>query len=275
MRSTGFDISVRVHDITVAYNDLGPDTGNTLIFIHGFPFNKSTWDEQMRFLSSWYRCIAYDIRGFGHSTANSEELTIGQFADDLDGFMDILQINKAVICGLSMGGYIALHAIKKYPIRFSGIVLCNTQCYADDPDAKEKRKKSIELIRNNGKEKYVSAFINNIFPGETIVKKTDLKKNISGIMMDARDTTLINTLRGLAEREETCSALKNIGVPCLIVCGEADQITPVELSEYLHEHIKNSVLEIIPGCGHLSNMEAADAFNEIIRNFIYTKFRRS
>ena len=129
---------ISVNGATICYDDFG--TGALpVIFLHGFPFDKSSWQPQMEFLRNTYRVIALDIRGFGKSTSGNETKSMSLFADDLIKFMDGLEIDKAIVCGLSMGGFILLNAANRFPERFKALVLCDTQCIADSPEAKEKR----------------------------------------------------------------------------------------------------------------------------------------
>ena len=136
------ELNISVNDLQVAYHDSGAET-TPVIFLHGFPFDKSAWNPQLDAISSQYRMINYDLRGFGNSDAGSENFSMDLFADDLIHFMDALQIPTAIVCGLSMGGYIILNAIDRYPERFKAIILCDTQCIADTPEGKEKRYKTI------------------------------------------------------------------------------------------------------------------------------------
>ena len=111
MRNPGKNIKIIVNNLTVSYNDEGPDDAPVIVFIHGFPLNKSMWDAQVEELENNYRVIAYDIRGHGVSDSGSEDFTIDLFVSDLLGLMEALKIDKTVLCGFSMGGYIALNAI--------------------------------------------------------------------------------------------------------------------------------------------------------------------
>ena len=147
MREIGNNIEITVNDLTVSYNDEGENGAPVIIFIHGFPFNKSMWDKQLKALKENYRVIAYDVRGHGNSDAGKGDFSIELFANDLLSFMDALKIDKAMLCGLSMGGYIALNAVEKYPDRFDALILSDTTCVADTPEAKEKRMKAIESIK--------------------------------------------------------------------------------------------------------------------------------
>ena len=119
MRTKGKNIRITVNNLTVSYNDEGPDEAPVIIFIHGFPFNKSMWDMQVEALKDTYRVIAYDIRGHGNSDTGNEDFSIELFVNDLLLLMNTLKLNKTMLCGLSMGGYIALNAIENYPERLT------------------------------------------------------------------------------------------------------------------------------------------------------------
>ena len=160
-----------INNLLVSYTDEGKEGSPVIIFIHGFPFNKSMWNLQVESLKDDYRLITYDIRGHGNSDAGNEDFSIDLFANDLIGLMDALKIDKAILCGLSMGGYIALNAIEKHKERFDALILSDTQCIADTPEAKEKRIKAIESIRKTGVEKYAEESIKNLFASESFTTR--------------------------------------------------------------------------------------------------------
>ena len=139
MRRIGNNISISINNLSVSYSDHGPDDAPAIIFIHGFPLNKSMWDMQVEALKENYRVIAYDIRGHGNSDPGIDEFFIELFVNDLLRLMEKLGIEKSILCGLSLGGYIALNAVLKYPDRFDGLILNDTQCIADTPEIKENR----------------------------------------------------------------------------------------------------------------------------------------
>jgi pimeloyl-ACP methyl ester carboxylesterase len=269
MQTTGSDINIRVNGITMCYDDLG--RGDTpIIFIHGFPFDKSSWQPQMDYLKNTHRVIAYDIRGFGKSAAGDDKASIVLFADDLILFMDALQINKAIVCGLSMGGYILLNAANRYHERFEAIILSDTQCIADSDEAKEKRYKTIERIEAEGINDFASGFVKNAFCKETLETKPEVVEKIKNIILSTSAEAITGTLKALAERWETCSSLSNITVPALVLCGKEDALTPVKQSEYLAQNISGADLRTIDNAGHLSNLEQPDEFNKHLNNFIFS-----
>ena len=261
------DRSVQLNGITVSYEDNG--TGNVpIIFIHGFPLSKATWQPQMDFLKKHHRVIAYDIRGFGNSSLGNEVISIDLFATDLVQFMDALDIKKAIVCGLSMGGYIIMNAVSRFPERFEAIVLSDTQCIADSSENKEKRYKTIEQIEKEGLEKFAEAFVQNLFSKETIEKNKQVVEETKKLILKTSPKTVTATLKALAERRETCTNLKMINIPALILCGKDDVVTPLSQSELLNNSISNSTLQPIEKAGHLSNLEQPDVFNEHIHNFL-------
>ena len=256
-----------INDIRVSYFDsLKGET--TIIFIHGFPFDKSSWNLQLEQLRENFRVIAYDIRGFGNSSSGEKQFSIDLFADDLLSFMDALKINQAIICGLSMGGYIALNAIARFPKRFHKLILSDTQCVGDSSEAKEKRYKTIELLNNGGLKQWLTAFEKNLFIESSFVEKENEVEEIRSMMLTNPIYTLVSTLKALAERKDTCALLKDISVPTLIICGESDSITPLAKSQQLNTEIKSSVLKVIPEAGHLSNVEQPDIFNKYLSEFV-------
>lgn len=261
------DKNITINGLNVAYQDNGTSP-LPVIFLHGFPFNKSAWDPQFEAIASKYRMISYDLRGFGNSDAGQESFSMDLFADDLIHFMDALQIPTAIVCGLSMGGYIILNAIDRYSDRFKAIILCDTQCIADTPEGKEKRFKTIDSINANGLTEFTEGFLKNIFFAETFNRKPEVVDQIRNIMLSTKVSTVTNTLKALAERSETCSILNKINVPTLILCGKEDKITTPERAQFMHENIKNSELHIIEKAGHLSNMEEDGIFNERVLNFL-------
>ena len=263
MQTSQHNLTTEVNGITISYDDFRSDL-IPIIFIHGFPFNKSSWQPQVDFLKKTNRVIAYDIRGFGNSSADETEFSMDLFADDLILFMDKLEISKAIVCGLSMGGYILLNAVNRYPKRFAAIVLCDTQCIADSPESKEKRYKTIEQIKENGLYDFVQNFASVIFY-KAPLKLVDEMKNGMHI---TSPKSIVKTLMALALRKDMQSSLKKIAVPTLVLCGAQDVVTPLAQSQFLAEHIPNATLKSIDCAGHLSNLEQPDEFNRHLLHFI-------
>lgn len=261
------NLSVEVNNSVLYYNDVG-EGDVPILFLHGFPFDKSMWNEQLDSLKSLHRVIAVDIRGFGQSKDENTDLTIDLFAEDVIAMMDKLAIKKAIICGLSMGGFIALNAIKRFPERFEALLLCDTNCIADTADAKEKRYKAIEQIRSEGTDEFNEKFIKNVFHPDSLINKREVVNDLRSTVFANSERIITAGLVALAERFETCSSLKAVKVPTLIICGREDNVTPLSQSQFMHDHIDGAVLKIIETAGHVSNLEQPETFNKHLLDFL-------
>ncbi len=261
---------IQAGDLTVSYLDEGTQPGVPVIFIHGFPFNKVTWEDQLDLLKDDYRVLAYDVRGHGDSNPGVEQFSIQQFVSDLFLFMDALYIKKAFVCGLSMGGYIALKAIQQDPDRIAGLILCDTQCAADTEEGKKKRSETIQAVQANGLKQYTEDSVEKLFSKTSLAEKKDIVSRIEGAILHTPVETITKTLLALAERAETCSSLHLIKIPVLIMVGEEDQITTPEAARKLHALIAHSELHVLEKAGHVSNLEATEKFNMHLQTFLET-----
>ena len=268
MKAFENSFSLNVNNHIVSYTDEGKYGAPVIIFIHGFPFNMAMWNPQIESLSNYCRVITYDIRGFGNSDVGNEEFTIALFAKDLISLMDALKIDKTILCGLSMGGYIALNAIENYARRISALILSDTSCKADTSEAKEKRIKAIENIKNTGVEKYADESIKNLFAPESFINRVEEIAAVREMIVKTSVQSLCNGLIALSMRKETSSILTEIKVPVLILVGNEDKITPPAEAIVMNEKIKGSFLKVLEHAGHLSNMENSEEFNYQLRRFV-------
>ncbi len=267
MRKAGENKRISVNNLKVSYTDLGSEDHHTIVFIHGFPFDKTMWNKQLDALQDNYRVIAYDIRGFGDSYPSASDYSIALFANDLINLLDALKIEKAIVCGLSMGGYIALNAISRFPERFEALILSDTNCIADTPEIKTKRLLAIEQIMENGVEKYVEASLKNFFAAESFMTKVDEIERVKTMMMHTSKTTLCKTLVAMSNRKETASTLGQIKVPVHLLVGNQDIITPLSNAQYMNEQIKDASLSVISEAGHLANIDNPLEFNDQLKKF--------
>ncbi len=263
----GYNLTIELNDFNLSYDDMG-EGSVPIIFLHGFPFDKSMWKGQLDFLKDTHRSITYDIRGFGKSTDEKSSLSMELFTADLIEFMDKLHLEKAIICGLSMGGYIALHAMKKFPERFEALILSDTQCIADSAEVKENRYKTIDGIEKEGVTTFNTKFIESVFHKDSLTHKKELVEQLRKVVFSNSEHIIKQGLIAIAERSETCSTLHEINVPTLILCGREDKVTPLNESEFMDEAIKESILHVIENAVHVSNLEQPDEFNKRLVNFL-------
>jgi pimeloyl-ACP methyl ester carboxylesterase len=263
----GYNLSVNVNNFDLSYDDIG-ESAVPIVFLHGYPFDKTMWHEQLEFLKAKHRVIACDIRGFGMSKDEESHLSMDLFANDLILFIDKLGLDKIIICGLSMGGFIALNAVKRFPSRFEALILCDTQCVADSHDVKVKRYKTIKDIKEYGDTSFNEGFIKSVFHEETLVNQPELVEQLRKVVFANSQHIITQGLVALAERSETCSVLDSIAIPTLILCGKEDAVTPLDESKFMNKHIKGSVLHVITTAGHVSNLEEPSIFNKHLRDFL-------
>lgn len=259
---------IQADGINVSYIDEGNPEGVPLIFIHGFPFSKLMWENQIDVFKEHFRVLAYDVRGFGNTDPGTGEYSIAQFAEDLFHFIDALQIEKAVVCGLSMGGYIALNAIEQQPKRIAALILADTQCLADSDETKKKRMDTISAIQKKGLLEYTQDSVKKMFSESSLTNKKEEVLFVEHTIQHTRTETICNTLKALADRKEMCTLLQLIAIPVLIVVGENDQITTPEVAQKMYERIPGSTLHVINNAGHLSNLENSGSFNLALLRFL-------
>lgn len=257
----------------LSYTDSETKSETTVIFIHAYPLNKNMWIDQTNKLKADFRVLALDIRGFGDSELKLP-YTLENIVDDVIELMDTKKINKAILVGLSMGGFVALRAIERNPERFQGLVLANTKSEADSDEAKLGRYKSLIQIDQEGLNKFTESFIENALSHETKTEKPKVNLQVLSIVQENKKEGVAAGLLALTSRTDTTMSLSKIEVPTLILHGELDSVIPASEAVSLHDKIKGSQLIIFPKLGHLSNLEDPEAFNIALLDFVNTKFNQ-
>lgn len=260
---------LEIDDLQVHFKIRNADKADlTVVFIHGFPFDSSIWDKQLEGLPENVCGIAYDIRGFGKSRGGHHFFSIDLFSADLIRFLQKLAAQRIVLCGVSMGGYIALRAAQRSSDHLVGLVLCDTNASADSNEAKLKRFESIDQIKGGGKAQFVESFLKGLFSKKTNEENQQLIDHIGRIMLDTDDDSICAAQLALASRTETVTFLPAITVPSLIIRGEEDQMMTIEQAEQMDIILNSHGILEIADAGHLPNAENPVAFNEAINNFI-------
>ncbi len=254
------------HGITFEYDDVG--NGMPLLLIHGYPLDRSLWRAQIEGLQSVARVVAPDLRGFGQSGDAPETMTMDDYATDLKSLLDALNIRRAIVCGLSMGGYIALAFFAKYLDMVKGLILANTRAGADSEPAREARYATARKAFDEGVPAIADAMLPKMLTEATIASRASLTAYVQAMMANQRPGGVAAALRGMATRPDRSDWIKSINIPTLIITGSADTLIPPGESEAMHRAIPGSRLVVIPDVAHLSNVEKPDAFNAAVREFI-------
>ncbi|QNL50130.1 alpha/beta hydrolase [Olivibacter sp. SDN3] len=261
---------IRIGDISISYflKESSTPPQKTVVFLHGFPFNKNMWLNQLETLPNNVSGIAVDVRGHGLSTIGHGYFSIDVFAKDLIVFIEKLNLKEVVLCGLSMGGYIALRANQLAPHLFKGLVLADTNSQADSDEAKIKRFETIQSVLKFGRRVFAIGFVKRVFSEESLLTKMDEVEMIRSSIRRNDVRSICATLLALASRTDTTDSLQNIPFPCLIIRGAEDQLMSVEQTEILRKNIKNAKLEVMDKCGHLPNLEDPTTFNRLLNQYL-------
>ena len=246
----------------------GNNKSKSIVFVHGFPYDHTMWKAQIDELSKNYFCVAYDIRGLGESPAGDGQYTMEYFVDDLESVMNELKLNKPILCGLSMGGYIGLRALERFEEKFSAVILCDTRSEADNNEGKLKRAAAIKRITTEGLAPFAKDFITNCY-GDHYKQnnKDDFEKRIE--KSSSFDSIGVKgSLLAMLGRNDTTEYLSKIKIPALVICGEHDALTPPPVMQSMAQKINGAGFVIIKNSGHMSPIENPLEVNKAINQFL-------
>ena len=251
-------------DISIAFEDKGE--GLPIVLIHAFATDRSMWGPQITQLSKHWRVIAPDLRGFGFSDpTDGTPVSMDQYADDVAGLLDSLNISAAVIVGLSLGGYVTLAFAQKYPDRVKALILANTRATADSDSVREARFTLAKNVERFGIRAVVEAY-----DGKLLAHGADLDSQdfVWNMLANQPSSGALSAIRGMAARPDRQDLLKQVTVPALIISGTADVLIPPAESEPMSQQIVNITFINIPGAGHLSNIDNPAEFNLAVERFL-------
>lgn len=245
-------IMVRGHQY--AYVDEGQ--GIPWLLIHGFPLDHRMWLPVVERISRAVRAIAPDLRGFGQSEATPGLVTMAEFADDLAALLDALQIRQpAVICGLSMGGYIAFEFWFRHPDRVAGLVLCDTRAGADSPEMVQQRQATAERVLQEGPGFLADSMVPRLLAPSSYQHHPELVELVRKEILEANPVGVAAAARGMAQRRNMQDRLSLIQCPTLVVVGSQDGISPPAEMQAMAQSIPKAKFVEIPEAGHLAPLE--------------------
>jgi pimeloyl-ACP methyl ester carboxylesterase len=238
--------------------------GWPLVLLHAFPLSAEMWRPLLDRVPDGWRYIAPDLRGFGGSPPGDEPPTMGDYARDVGRLLDGLEIDRAAVGGLSMGGYVLFALLRQAPERVSTVVLADTRAAADSAEAREGRRKLSTLLRERGPGAVAAQMLPTLLsnpdgPAAELVRRLIESNPVVGID---------HAISAMLHRPDSTPDLPRISVPSLVIVGEADAITPVAEARRMQEALNRSHFVVLPGAGHLSVLEAPDAFATALTNFL-------
>ena len=251
--------------LELAYDEAG--SGTPLMLVHGWPLDHTMWSGQLGGLGVYARVIAPDLRGFGGSTRRAP-YTVDQYADDIAALLDALGLAQVVVCGLSMGGYVAFSLLRRHRDRVRALVLADTRATADTDEAREGRRKQITLIEQEGMTALADRQLQPMIGRTTLERQPELAESVRRMMAAVPAEGAIGALRAMADRPDSTPLLASIGVPTLVVGGAEDGITPPNVLHDMAAQISGSRVEIVEQAGHLCPLERPAAFNHVMSEFL-------
>jgi len=244
--------------------------GRPLVLLHAFPLSADQWLPQLHRVPPGWRFIAPDLRGFrGVGPAFEDNgidgIRMDGYADDVLALMAHLDVRRAVVAGVSMGGYVALAIWRRASTRMAGLVLSNTRAAADSDQGRAGRDRMIELARREGAAGIAREMVPKLLGATTHADQPDLADAVRRLILVNSTDAIVAGLGAMKTRPDSTPLLADITCPTLIIAGEEDAIIPVSEAEAMHQAIRGSSLVVLPKVGHLSNLEAPAVWGSALR----------
>ena len=243
--------------------------GWPLVFVHAFPLGAEMWRPQLEAVPDGWHFIAADLPGFGgEEPSGAANASMDGYAADVEALLDAMEIDRAVIGGLSMGGYVTFALFRRVPERFTAMLLADTRATADTPEGKSARRAMSELVKAQGPDAVASEMIEKLLGPTTRARHPDLEQKVRRIIGANSVRGIDDAIHAMLGRPDSTPDLARISVPTLVIAGGEDTLTPVSDSEAMHAAIDRSHLVVLPDAGHLSSMEAPDEFSRALEDFL-------
>ena len=234
-----------------------------LLMLHAFPLDSTMWNAQSEGLAGTLPVVTVDLPGFGGAPMADSEGWMDEAADRADAALSGTGIDRVVVCGLSMGGYVALAYARRHRDKLAGLILANTRADGDDDAAKERRKGLAERLRSEG-----NFLADSPPPLLSDGASAEGRERVSAIIRRQEPEAIARASLAMASRADSRNDLAGIDVPTLVITSSADALISPDLSKEMAEAIPGAELKTIDGAGHLSNLEAPDTFNSLVRAFV-------
>jgi pimeloyl-ACP methyl ester carboxylesterase len=253
--------------VRLRFQDSGE--GIPLVLLHAFPLSARMWANQRAALSDSCRVITPDLRGFGGSPAGDGEPSLEAMADDVYELLDRLDLGSVVLGGLSMGGYVAMAFLRKYPHRVAALVLADTKAAPDTAQIRENRHKLAAEVTDTAT---INAVYDKVLPTllgrSTRDHRPEVVSEVRDIVGDATPSGVAWAALAMAARPDSRDVLAKAHVPALVIVGDEDQIITVADTEAMADALPKVTMARLMAAGHLSAMEDPRAFNAAVRDFV-------
>ena len=252
----------------MSYRELGEGPGDPLVLLHAFPLNGRMFEPQMEAFSGGRRVIAPDFPGFGRSPRTPAQPDVRYYAEAVGGLLDRLGLERVVLGGVSMGGYVAFGCLRLFPRRISGLVLADTRPEPDSDEVRENRKEMARRVAEEGVEVLVELQMERLLARDTLENDEEVVERVRAMILESAPGGVVAALGAMRTRPDSTPLLAEIEAPTLVIGGEEDGISSPEVMGAMAQKIPNSRHVTLPRAGHLSNLENPEAFNTALREFL-------
>lgn len=243
-------------------------SGPPLMLLHGFPLDHRLWKEQLDHLADRYHVIAPEFRGFGDSTLGEQSYSMSDLAQDVELIRRHLAADQPIfLCGLSMGGYVALEYWAHYPQHLRGLCLTNTKPDSDNAGGKQARMEMARQAQTEGTKAAVGTMLDKLLSSHSRMDRA-LRDTVEAMMFSIPPASIQAAQQAMAARRDFTTQLKAIQVPTLVLTGSEDSIASVQHSQAWAAEIPHSTFREIPHAGHLCPLENHQAFNLELSRFL-------
>jgi 3-oxoadipate enol-lactonase len=252
----------------MSYRELGEGPGDPVVLLHAFPVNGRMFEPQMEALSAGRRVVAPDYPGFGRSPRTPAQPDVRYYAEGVRRLLDRLGIERVVLGGVSMGGYVAFGCLRLFPEKVSGLILADTRPEPDSEEMRGNRKNMARRVAEEGVEVLIELQMERLLARDTLENDAAVVEKVRAMILESTPNGVVAALGAMRDRPDSTSLLAEIDVPTLVIGGEEDEISSPEVMGAMAEKIPNSRHVTLARAGHLSNLEAPEGFNKALEEFL-------
>ncbi len=264
--------TVKVREMYVAFDDVRPEgrtSAGTLLVVHGHPLDRSMWQPQIApVVAAGWRVLAPDLRGYGATSVTIGKVKLDVFADDLAALLDAIGVDAAVVCGLSMGGQIAMEFAHRHARHLRALVLAATFPRIDPDDVRRHRLTTADRLEREGMAAFVEEVLPKMLAPITVDTMPAVVTHVRRMMRSAPPAGAAAALRGRAERPPYEPVLAEVAAPALVIAGDTDAFTTRADVDSMCSLLRDVRLVWMNGVGHMPNLERPDAFNDALLAFL-------
>ncbi len=257
--------------LSVSYRHEGEIDASPLVFLHAFPLSSAMWQTQIEEFAPHYEVLAPDFRGIGKTSDFTDKPSLQTLAEDLSQWLEKLEIYGPItLCGLSMGGYVALEFARQFPHFLGALILCDTRADPDSADAKKSRNEMIAFAgeKTSGGRSIAHKMLPKLLGDTTRQNAPRIAQKVKEIAASNAPENLAKLIAAMRDRGDSTEFLGQIAVPTLVLGGSEDAVSPPDVMAQMAAQIPGAKHVVIEGAGHLSNLEQPQKFNAAIREFL-------